>query len=316
MLLQYDPFFGGMEMLFYTEDYMSREAVDTLDSDLNVITFKQEIDDEGLIKEKAITEKGVNIFKVDYFKEKMIDTESGDETQRLTGRINKELHTYKNSSTYYKYNTDDFGNLTNISKDNVIKSRYTYDYLQRLVNEDDVSLRVITNYTYDLNGNITKKAKTPYGSQTPSEMNFSYENSCFKDLLTKVTYPDGRVINFDYDLTSLGRISRCIKNNITYNFNWKGSKLSSISEGNIELLKYQYDANGNRISKEYDGELTKYYYDINSNLVREEGEDIVDYLYDNTNKLYAMILNGIKEYIIRNRWNKSKGKLRHRYSRN
>ena len=293
-----NPFYGDMEMLVYTDRYMSLSSINELENNLKVISYTNELDELNLIKNAYITSDGNNILRVEYTKETMDDPETSEETERLTGLIDRETHTYGNTVTNYSYTYDEYKNITTLSKNYYIKKRYSYDYLQRLIEEDDLDRRVLINYSYDNNGNILQIINDGYDSGTEA-LSFSYENSQNKDLLTKITYSSGDIVTFNYTDTYTGKPISCTKSGVTYNFEWEGTNLISIKEGSLNKVRYDYDCEGKRVQKYANNEYKRYFYDKDGNLVKELGSIDVEYFYDSLNKLYAMKQNDNVYYYVR-----------------
>ena len=58
---------------------------------------------------------------------------------------------------------------------------------------------------------------------------------------------------------------------------------------------FEYDSNGNRISKTTSNNITKYWYDDNKIIRSKKNQIVMDYMYDNNNQLIGFYMNG-KDY--------------------
>ncbi|WP_206919910.1 RHS repeat-associated core domain-containing protein [Alicyclobacillus suci] len=154
----------------------------------------------------------------------------------------------------FKYAYDNDGNIVSVTdmKSGKTLSSYTYDDMNRLLTETDASGQV-TQYTYDLHGNITKKT---VGSTTTT---YSYDNG---DELTAVngqTY----TYNADGELTNDGK----------YAYKWNSlGELTEVDDASTgsPVATYTYDALGRRVSETVSGQTTQFYYQGQSTLVAYE----------------------------------------------
>ena len=77
----------------------------------------------------------------------------------------------------YSYNYDANGNITEIYRNNILKSSYTYDELGQLTRENNADSGKTTVYDYDGYGNITGKRVYNYTtSQSLSGLSYTAVN--------------------------------------------------------------------------------------------------------------------------------------------
>lgn len=155
-----------------------------------------------------------------------------------------------NVTTRYQY--DAVGNLTTITDANGHTTTFSYDLLDRLVEEIN-PLGNTWAYGYDAVGNLT--TRTDANGQTTT-YNYNADN-----LLTEIDYPDDSDVSFGYDAVhnqvemtdglGLTRNEYDALNRLVASVNHEGQEVS-----------YTYDAVGNRTSMTYpDGRALRYEYD-------------------------------------------------------
>ncbi len=182
------------------------------------------------------------------------------------------------------------GNINNVICDEY-KTRYTYDYLNCLVREDNPRLNQTTIYKYDNGGNILLKKTHPYtldkevfGGEVYS---YTYSSNNWKDQL--VDY-NGQAITYD----EMGRPTQIGDTPLTWN---KKGQLASYGDN-----KYSYNLNGIRTSKTVHGVKTNYYLSGNK-ILREMSnekdiiyhyamEKVVGFLYNNVEYIYERNVQG------------------------
>ncbi|MCM1524507.1 MAG: polymorphic toxin-type HINT domain-containing protein [Ruminococcus sp.] len=159
--------------------------------------------------------------------------------------------------------TDYAGNLTT----------YTYDNLDRLIGKSNADGTV--NYAYTTDGKISSV------TDNSGTTMFTYDNM---DGLTRVDYPDGTFVSYDYD-------NACRLTKVTTPFGSTSyeydllDRLVRVVDRNGYATVYEYDANGNRTAVHYaNGYTTTYDYDLLNRLIRQETVDsdsnvVVKYVY-------------------------------------
>ncbi|MFD1674143.1 polymorphic toxin type 8 domain-containing protein [Alicyclobacillus fodiniaquatilis] len=154
----------------------------------------------------------------------------------------------------FKYAYDHNGNITSVIDMTSGKAlaTYTYDDMNRLLTETDASGQV-TQYTYDLHGNITKKT---VGSTTTT---YTYDNDDELTAVNDQTY----TYNADGELTGDGKYA--------YKWNSLGelTEVDNASTGD-PVATYTYDALGRRISETASGQTTQFFYQGQSTSVSYE----------------------------------------------
>ena len=197
--------------------------------------------------------------------------------------------------TGYKYEYDGLGNITKVyeseSPGRILLS-YTYDVQNQLTDVieytygTDGSVATVTyHYVYDAAGNIRSETKQ-IGTGSPSQKSYYYEDSQWKDLLTKVNN-----VSISYD--SSGNPLNYYNGIKTYsNLTWEhGSQLASITTSG-KTYSYSYDLDGIRTQKIVDG-VTHTYVTLNGKVVREsfpygDATIIMDFIYDDMGKPFSV----------------------------
>ena len=218
------------------------------------------------------------------------------------------IRTYDGKEINYIY--DDALRLINISTP-YGETSYEYDVLDRLtrvVSHDGTA----TLYEYDANGNrsVVRYEGGIITSYKYDEVNRLIEQETIdkdKNIMARYLYTLGeagervkveesdsdgpkRTVEYEYD-----QLYRLVKETIT-------------DSSGTRTIKYTYDLNSNRLSKDDDGKITKYTYnelnqlvlednkayeyDDNGNLVRIsiEGISIAEYSYDNQDRLIKAVV--------------------------
>ena len=243
-------------------------------------------------------------------------------TYNTKGQLTGETSTAENAAKTYTYDKD--GNQTNITvtKNNnqIINQTASYNYVGDMTSVyDNKEEKTLANYSYDGNGNMIEK-KTADGMHKTV---YDYNES---NLLTKVenmtiydkeTNQFGSYSSYEYEYYLDGNRLKETENtgkNKEYTYDGAGRLLtesiaSKDQENKIQTV-YEYDARGNRISKESisygvslmewtgprpsydDGEgYTSYWYDDNNRLTGikydydEYMNEDIDYTYDNNGNM-------------------------------
>ena len=142
----------------------------------------------------------------------------------------------------YSYEYDKQNRISAIKQVNALGNEtemysYEYDKLGQLVRYNDKIANKSYTYTYDGNGNITKKSEYAYTTGVltgePLITTYSYEGD-WADMLTSV---DGEQIEYD----SIGNPTSYLGATLT----WEGRELTSYSNDEYTST-YEYDENGMR----------------------------------------------------------------------
>jgi len=164
-----------------------------------------------------------------------------------------------------KYTYDRCGNISEIRENGHLKTKYTYDSLNRLIREDNKYCGTTFVFSYDQNGNITERCEYPYTLKRGEELE---ELEC-----THYTY--------DYEGDKLKAY-----NNETFAYNalgnptmYRGKAVSWLYGkllANYNGVNFAYNGAGQRVSK---GSIT-YTYDSDGKLIKQSNG--LDFFYDTT----------------------------------
>jgi len=199
-------------------------------------------------------------------------------------------------TTSYAY--DEAGNLARCDLSNGCYTRYGYDDDGRLtaVEHYNASSEHIAKYEYTLNsiGNhIQMVETTPAGSKKMTD--YTYD---VLDRLDKVSYPDERTVDYDYDSFGNRKTMKEMRGNtmtVTEYFYDSDSRLLYTKVNGIEDEQFSYDAIGNLIRRTNPGESKQkdYTYDHENRLIRyNDGTNDVTYAYDGLGYRVAKTVNG------------------------
>ena len=88
-----------------------------------------------------------------------------------------------------------------------------------------------------------------------------------------------------------------------YTINWNGRRLESINWNDTEVLSYEYNIDGQRVSKTYEGVTTEYFYNGSILAGEKTGNNVIIYMYDNNGDIFGFTYNGTEYYYIKNAQN-------------
>ena len=233
---------------------------------------------------KARTHKGTYSYEGD---------EDGGAT---TTRVKQLAYTKTSSGTNfealtYTYTYDERGNITEIAGPISGTRHYEYDALGQMVEERIGD--TVYSYGYDNAGNLTSYCGNA----------LQYTDGDWKDLATSY-----RTWTHYHD--EMGNPTS-YHNGTRWNFQWNGRQLTQAKKSGTELpIDYVYDENGLRITKSVasaDGTTVHtYLYDNSGALIRETRDypdgtqDIMEFLYDQSGRPYAFVLNNVTYYYVLN----------------
>ena len=184
------------------------------------------------------------------------------------------------------YAYDAAGNITKITGTTRTdqSASYTYDNQGQLTKE--VNTKGTYNYTYDTYGNI----RSVSGAESHT---YTYGDSEWLDLLTAY---DGKAITYD----TIGNPNVWHNGTGDWNLSWSnGRQLTEANKGS-HYISYTYDLDGIRDSKTING-ATYNYITQNGQVVRQTwGSHVMDFVYDNTGKPYALKYDGTLYYYVLN----------------
>ncbi|MCL2521265.1 MAG: hypothetical protein FWE36_00220 [Erysipelotrichales bacterium] len=190
---------------------------------------------------------------------------SGDSTTSL--QVN---HIKRSNGDEIQYEYDKLGNVTLMQNRNSYQ-RFEYDYLSRLIREED-SAGIETRYTYVGNGNIHTKKIFELGGSQPIESYLYQYDPIWPDRLVKIidkVFDKETEIN--YDSAYAGNPSS-IGNRV---FQWRGRRLMGINNN----IRYEYNEAGIRTMKFANGQITRYHFN-GSDIIRETSSYIINYHYN------------------------------------
>ena len=230
------------------------------------------------------------------------------------------------TTTAYSYTYDSLGNILTVSENGVLTFAYSYDELNQLKREDDVSHGTISLYDYDLSGNITAKYMFPYysGISTatlygligdPSSsytFQYGYSSGSWGDLLTSY---EGTTISYD----AIGNPTNWKNSTIDVHcMVWEGRKLTALTKDMLfHTLSFEYNADGVRTQKsnvdyvdsQYVSELHDYIVDgtkiVKETITKTVGSspvttDTLYYYYDANGSVAGFEYNGTPYYYQKN----------------
>ncbi len=165
--------------------------------------------------------------------------------------------TGKDINESIKYTYDRCGNISEIRENGHLKTKYTYDSLNRLIREDNKYCGTTFVFSYDQNGNITERCEYPYTLKRGEELEelecthytYNYEGDKLKaynnetfayNALGNPTVYRGKAVIWEY-----GKFLKSY-NGVTFNYNGAGQR---VSKG---IIAYTYDSDG-RLLKQSNG---------------------------------------------------------------
>jgi large repetitive protein len=173
----------------------------------------------------------------------------------------------RNKTVYDKY-----GQTTSTTDYNGDKINYSYDQYGRLSQKSFTNPNLSTfNYTYDA---ITSQLHTVIDGRGTTT--YTYDN---KDRLASMTNPDGKAVNYGYDLLSNVTSLQTAASTTTYTYD-KLNRLDLVKEGTRTLADYDYDAVGNLSqTKLADGSTEVRNYDVRNRLTQITTKNSVGYTF-------------------------------------
>lgn len=203
-----------------------------------------------------------------------------DENNRLTSITNP-----KNETTSFIY--DNGNRLTEQRMANGTQTTYTYDRANRLLNlvNQTANGETISSYEYEYDSNGNRIRMTDHNGKT---WLYEYDGD---NRLKKVQQNGDPIEN--YSLDSVG--NRLSFNNTSYTYD-EADRLQSEGE-----TTYDYDKNGNLITKTVSGETTTYLYDGENRLIQVNTPDgkATQFQYDPFgNRITRSIDGNITRYLL------------------
>jgi YD repeat-containing protein len=225
---------------------------------------------------------------------------SGTTTQTYDANDRLTQITYPNGRSV-SYSYDSVGRRSQMVTHDGFTVNYTYDVLGRLASLTNGNNETIVAYTYDDVGRLSREDN---GNGTYT----TYSYDLAGQLLSVVNYaPDDSVNSrFDYTYDNLGRRTTMTTLEGTWQYGYDASgQLISVETPTGRTIEYQYDGAGNRIAVVDDGVTSAYdtnnlnqytdvdgatyEYDSDGNLIsKTEGGETSTYTYDAENRLIAV----------------------------
>lgn len=275
---------------------------------------------------------GATLFSYDLLGNRTGTTDAkGNTANFIYDELNRLIKIIYPDGSGIAYTYDAVGNRTSITDPGGKVTFYTYDEIDRLIQIKD-ALEGITSYAYDTEGNTTAvidangnatsyhydemkrliKTLSPSGKETSFTYDaagnrttvtdakgntISYNYDTLNRLINKV-YPDSSAVEFTYD--KIGRVISMADNQgiTSYGYDGLGRLLEVDGPLNNDVISYEYDSAGNRISMtNQDGEKTLYAYDALNRLAQlmDPAGKATLYAYDEVSNLVEMNCpNGIE----------------------
>ena len=199
-------------------------------------------------------------------KERIVYRQAGDHASNMPSSVYYDSisNGISSSSLNIKYKYDSSNNISEVRENGILVSKYYYDYLNRLVREDNKKIGKTYLYSYDNNGNILFKREAPFTNKPVDEI-LSFNNE--KQFL----YDGDKLIKYDDELIVYDQYNRPT-NYRGLTMAWDKDRL--VQYGNNT---FSYDGLGRRISKNN----INYLYDSNGQLVRQtNGNTALIFAYD------------------------------------
>ncbi len=228
----------------------------------------------------------------------LTEDRTGRQRRYTYDKLNRKiLIEYLSDSTQDSYIYDAFGDLTQLSN-NDVTYRYRYTPRHKLQSKTDSRLNKTLSWTYDNVGNL--KTKTDYQNDVTT---YQYDST---NRLVALQNPGYLQVSYHYD--GAGRLlNRILSNGAQTDYKYDNDnrlirlKNLSANKTTIEDLNYQRDNIGNitQISNTTNGKITTYTYDARYQLINvnstTNSEDRT-YSYDKVGNRKTMLDNGITYY--------------------
>lgn len=269
-----------------------------------ISTSSDDFDRKECVSTQFTKETGKPTYYTEY---EYLDKEPNSKaTTNLIGNI---TYTYDNRSTEYIYEYDNNNNITSVSVNGTTVASYEYDPLNQLTKSAEINAKQsngkggFKEYHYDNCGNLTyvEEFSLTSGLQKITNTNnnlyyykkteYKYNDTNWGDKLTKYNNQ-----NLTYD--SIG-------NPLTYRdgmtMQWLvGRQLYKVNTAD-DTVKFTYNADGLRTSKDSNDYTTYYYYDNNNNMIAQKKNGSLMYFqYDCEGNVVSMTFEGSRYYYVKN----------------
>lgn len=200
-------------------------------------------------------------------------------------------------TTVYTYTYDSLGNIKTVKKNGSLISQYSYDSLGQLISESDNVNDMVYSYTYDKSGNIIKKTAFDYITSESYDINYTYNNSTWGDMLTNY---NGTAISYD----EIGNPTNWRNIN---SMTWEGRELQTATVTSGPRVTYEYNSSGIRTKKTL-GSAMEYSYTLDGTKILSEtvtqllsgSNYTLYYLYDASGSVQGFIYNDTYYYFQKN----------------
>lgn len=211
---------------------------------------------------------------------KNIITQSSDNTVNVSNGANQEAYLFDNS-----------GQLIKNSINGKTRNEYTYDVQGRLKRTDSRELNETILYEYDTNDNIIRESHYEYKKDILKYSNdYRYDEDNWNMLLTEY---NGKQIKYD----EIGNPTTYINGE---SFKWdQGRVLSEIAKED-KVIKYFYNSDGYRVSKNIDGVITNYLLEDSKIVAEETKGKVIWYSFDTSDIPIGFEYNNQKYYYQKN----------------
>lgn len=295
------PLFGQVEMLYYNKNHNILECNNNYLQNVDIISSTNEFDNFELLKKSSLTKYG-NIIYSNEYKYKEIDKPLS--TKKILPNVTDLKINFKDNQKTFTYGYEANGNINRIDINNILRSDYLYDDLNRLISEynNNYSNSLSADYQYDSNGNILWK----YLRYPDFDYNYAFKYDEFvKDRLMSIE-KNGIIKNLEYNDAFFGNPTfygtGIGENKDGIFYTWEGRRLTNYYD-NIEKLniEYKYNSENIRIEKIINGKQIKYIYDGDTLLSEINTTNGIKkyFRYDENNKLISIKYNGNSYYYIR-----------------
>ncbi len=193
------------------------------------------------------------------------------------------------------YDYDAKGNITHIYENDVLKIKYYYDALNRLIREDNSEIDKTVVYNYNRFGNLISKVEyaLTFGSlgEAVNTIPYEYRGAYSPDAITKYNGEESQII---YD--TLGNPYRYRG----YSMTWvKGRQLSAVSDADTSIT-FKYNNNGIRTKKTVNGVDTEFTYVGDMLVSQKTGNEIINFAYTAGGAPYGFTFNGTSYFYLLN----------------
>ena len=191
------------------------------------------------------------------------------------------------------YDYDANGNITNVYENSVLKIRYHYDGLNRLVREDNSDIDKTVVYNYDRFGNIRSKVEyaLTFGELGTAVNTIPYEYNAGQspDAVTKY---GNETVHYDTYGNAVSYRG--------YTFTWaKARQLATASNSEL-TMSFKYDFNGIRTKKTVNGVDTEYFYVGDMLVSQKTGNETINFAYTAGGAPYGFTYNGTSYFYLTN----------------